>query len=60
MEKKARRVIEFCCSGKCPVVDAREDVVLLGAKEEGITEWDYEQLGDFVKAAKEGKFDELL
>lgn len=54
--------IEFCCGGKkCPIVEqVSNNQIVLGAKEEGFTTWDKDQFTDFVKAAKDGKFDELL
>jgi hypothetical protein len=57
-------VIEFCCKEKCPVVEYHDntDVVLLGDSNgpEGVTIWSKEQFADFLKAAKEGKFDNVI
>lgn len=53
--------ITFCCNGKkCPVVTKTKKSILIGGKEEGFTEWTDEQFKDFLKAAKSGKFDELI
>lgn len=57
-------IIEFCCKDKCPVVEYQDDsnTILLGDANgpEGITVWSKEQFADFVNAAKEGKFDNIL
>jgi len=56
------RVIEFCCGGKkCPVItEMPNEMFAIGSPKEGITTWDKDQFNDFVNAAKEGKFDELV
>ena len=57
-------IIEFCCKEKCPVIEYTEntDLVLLGDANgpEGITTWTKEQFADFINAAKEGKFDNVI
>jgi hypothetical protein len=56
--------IEFCKEKCCPVIEYSEtsDVILLGDANgpEGITTWSKEQFADFLNAAKEGKFDEII
>lgn len=54
--------IEFCCRDKkCPIVVERPDGLIdIGSPEEGITTWEKRHLADFVKAAREGKFDQLI
>jgi hypothetical protein len=56
--------IEFCCKDKCPVVEYTDEsnLVLLGDSDgpEGISIWSKEQFADFIKAAKMGKFDEVI
>lgn len=57
-------IIEFCKEKCCPVVEYQDDsnTILLGDANgpEGITVWSKEQFADFVNAAKEGKFDNIL
>jgi len=57
-------IIKFCCKDKCPVIEYTEEsnVVLLGDAEgpEGVTTWTKQQFADFVEAAKEGKFDNII
>jgi hypothetical protein len=56
--------IEFCKEKCCPVIEYTEEsnVVLLGDAEgpEGVTTWTKQQFADFVEAAKEGKFDNII
>ena len=56
--------IEFCKEKCCPVIEYTEDsnVVLLGDAEgpEGVTTWTKQQFADFLEAAKEGKFDNII
>jgi len=56
--------IEFCKEKCCPVIEYKEEsnVVLLGDAEgpEGVTTWTKQQFADFVEAAKEGKFDNII
>jgi len=58
----SNKVITFCKAKCCPVVEITDDKILLGdAKgEEGVTAWSRQQFKDFVDAAKEGKFDEVI
>jgi hypothetical protein len=57
-------IIEFCKDKCCPVIEYTEntDLVLLGDANgpEGITTWTKEQFADFINAAKEGKFDNVI
>lgn len=57
-----KNIITFCCKNKCPFVEVIDDMVILGDAKgpEGITKWTKENMNDFVKAAKEGKFDQLI
>jgi hypothetical protein len=56
--------IEFCKEKCCPVIEYTEEsnIVLLGDAEgpEGVTTWTKQQFADFVEAAKEGKFDNII
>jgi hypothetical protein len=54
--------ITFCKNRCCPVVEFDEDIVILGDKDgvEGITKWTRNQFSDFVIAAKNGLFDNLI
>jgi hypothetical protein len=56
--------IEFCKEKCCPVIEYTEEsnVVLLGDAEgpEGVTTWTKQQFADFLEAAKEGKFDNII
>jgi len=56
--------IEFCKEKCCPVIEYTEEsnVVLLGDAEgpEGVTTWTKQQFADFIEAAKEGKFDNII
>lgn len=54
--------IQFCCGGKkCPIVEQKENgEIHIGGKKEGITIFNKGNLTDFVKAAKAGKFDNLI
>lgn len=54
--------IEFCCGKKnCPTVEkVAENTFHIGGPEEGISIWNKQNLQDFVKAAKEGQFDEMI
>jgi hypothetical protein len=57
-------IIEFCKEKCCPVIEYSEtsDVILLGDANgpEGISTWTKEQFADFINAAKEGKFDNII
>jgi hypothetical protein len=57
-------IIEFCKEKCCPVIEYVEtsNVVLLGDANgpEGITTWSKQQFADFLSAAKEGKFDNII
>ena len=55
------KVIKFCKDKCCPVVEVKENEILLGDEKgpEGITKWTKNQFKDFVEAAKSGKFDEI-
>lgn len=61
MEKNFRpKVVEFCCGRRrCPVVEVKDDEVIVGGEKEGFSTWSKDNLRDFVKAAKEGKFDSI-
>lgn len=50
-----------CCKRRrgCPVVDVKEDQVIVGGKEEGYSYWKHEHLYDFIRSVKEGKFDDF-
>jgi hypothetical protein len=56
--------IEFCKEKCCPVIEYTEEsnIVLLGDAEgpEGVTTWTKQQFADFLEAAKEGKFDNII
>jgi hypothetical protein len=56
--------IEFCKEKCCPVIEYTEEsnIVLLGDAEgpEGVTTWTKQQFADFIEAAKEGKFDNII
>lgn len=54
--------ITFCKNKCCPVVEVYENNVVLGDKDgdEGVTKWSKNQFKDFIDAAKEGKFDEIV
>ena len=56
--------IEFCKEKCCPVIEYTEEsnVVLLGDAEgpEGVTTWTKQQFADFLEAAKEDKFDNII
>lgn len=57
MEK--RKVITFCKNKCCPVVEVKDDTVMIGED----TDWaimSKQQFADFVDAAKEGKFDTII
>lgn len=58
----ALATIEFCCGKRrCPVVkQMKGDQIKLGGKKEGETVWGKDQFKDFVEAAKNGTFDELI
>jgi hypothetical protein len=55
-------IITFCKQKCCPVIEIQENTIVLGDKEgpEGITTWSKNQFADFVEAAKDGKFDEII
>ena len=55
-------VITFCKQKCCPVVEVQENNIILGDAKgpEGITTWTKNQFKDFIEAAKEGKFDEIV
>jgi hypothetical protein len=57
-----QNIIKFCKNKCCPVVTIEENNIILGDKEgsEGITTWSKNQFKDFIVAAKEGKFDEIV
>lgn len=54
--------IRFCKNKCCPVIEVQENTIVLGDKEgpEGITTWTKNQFKDFIEAAKDGKFDEIV
>ncbi len=54
--------ITFCKDKCCPVLDVHENHVVLGDANgpEGITTWSKKQFNDFLEAAKEGKFDDVV
>lgn len=56
------KVITFCKDKCCPVVEVTDEQIVLGDANgiEGITKWTKKQFKDFVEAAKEGKFDEVI
>lgn len=56
------KIITFCKDKCCPVVEIVENQVVLGDANgvEGVTTWTKKQFKDFVEAAKEGKFDEIV
>ena len=56
------KTITFCKAKCCPTVTINDTNVILGDAEgaEGITTWTKNQFKDFIEAAKEGKFDEIL
>ena len=62
LKSKKMHVIKFCKNKCCPVIEVQENAIVLGDKEgpEGITTWTKTQFADFVEAAKEGKFDEIV
>lgn len=55
-------VIKFCKNKCCPVIESKGETIVLGDKDgpEGITTWTKNQFKDFVEAAKDGKFDNLI
>jgi BRCT domain type II-containing protein len=57
-----QNIIKFCKNKCCPVVTVEHEQIILGDKEgpEGITTWSKNQFKDFIEAAKEGKFDEII
>jgi hypothetical protein len=58
----SNNIITFCKQKCCPVIEVQENAIVLGDKEgpEGITTWSKNQFADFVEAAKEGKFDQII
>lgn len=56
------KTIRFCKNKCCPVIEVQENTIVLGDKEgpEGITTWTKNQFKDFIEAAKDGKFDEIV
>jgi hypothetical protein len=56
------KTITFCKAKCCPVVELYDEKIILGDDKgpEGITVWSKEQFKDFIDAAKDGKFDELI
>lgn len=56
------KTITFCRAKCCPVVEVHENEVRLGDEKgiEGVTTWSKKQFKDFLDAAKDGKFDEVV
>lgn len=55
--------IQFCGKKgcRCPEVEQLPDGnIQLGGQKEGYTVWNKLEFADFVEAAKDGKFDELI
>lgn len=56
------QTITFCKNKCCPVVEVQDNNIVLGDANgaEGITTWSKKQFKDFIDAAKNGKFDEVV
>lgn len=56
------QTITFCKNKCCPVLEVQGDNIVLGDANgvEGVTIWNKKQFKDFLDAAKDGKFDEVV